>query len=110
MIHHQRIAKCDQLRARIVGGVGRIHPVMQLDFDFSPAAMTVFGKALNQPSIVLLGGIKISMNKRPPLMVAPQIDRARILRAPLFYPALLLKVGCACSPVFGHDGGLEMIC
>ena len=48
MINDQGIAKFRQLAARIFGCVGCVYPVMEVDFNFSPASVTVLGKAVDQ--------------------------------------------------------------
>src|SRR5580693_4792205 len=82
MIHHQSIAKFQKLAAGIFCGVRTITPVMQVDFNFSPAGMTMIGNAVDQTSVVLLGGIKVSVDQRQPFLVAPPIHSSRIFGAP----------------------------
>jgi hypothetical protein len=71
MIDDQGVAKFHQPAARIFGCVGCVHPVMQMNFNFSPSSVTVLGNAVDQSAVVLLGWIEVSMYQRPPFLVTP---------------------------------------
>jgi hypothetical protein len=109
MIHDQGIAKFHQLAARIFGGVRFIKTVMQMNFNFSAASVTVLGKAVDQCTVVLLGRIEVSMYQRSPFVVTPPIDGLRVLGAPVFHAALLFRKRGTRPTVFRHNGRLEMI-
>ena len=109
MLGSQSIAKPDELAPRILGGIWRFHPVMQVDLDFAPTGAAVLGQATHQTSIVLLSRIKISMLKRKTLVVAPRTDRSRVVSAPALYPLFLLIVGGTRKAVARNNGWFKMI-
>jgi hypothetical protein len=86
-----------------------INPVMQVDFNFSPAGMTMIGNAVDQTSVILLRRIEVSVYQRPPFLVAPPIHSSRVCGAPVFHAALLFGKGGARSTIFRHNGRFEVI-
>src|ERR1035437_6096891 len=109
MIDHQGVAKFHQPAASIFRGVGCVPPVMQVNFNSPPPAVTVLGNAVDQTAVVLFGRIEVSMYQGPPFLVTPPIDGSRIFGTPVFHPALLFRKRCTGSTVFGHNGRLDMI-
>jgi hypothetical protein len=67
------------------------------------------GEATDKSPIILLGRIKVGMNERPTVAVAPGIDDFGILPAPSFQPLPLFLARRSCLSISGHNSGLEMI-
>src|SRR5258706_2946722 len=88
MASGQVVAKFSQNAPGILGGVRLHHAVMQMNFNFAPARMAVLGGHLEQSFMVLFRRIKVSMNKRPAIVVASALDGFGIFPAPPFHPAL----------------------
>jgi hypothetical protein len=86
-----------------------LHSVMQVDLNFSPARVTVFGKHLEQSLIVLFSGIEVGVDEGPSIMIAPAVDHFGIFAHPPFQAALLLRERDAFKAVSRNDGRFEMI-
>ncbi len=69
----------------------------------------MFGKPGNQSAVILFGRIKICVDKRPPIVVAPLVDDLRIFAAPALDPALLFAVRGPSVSVTRHNSGFKMI-
>jgi hypothetical protein len=109
MAKHQLIAEFGEHTAGVLDAIGTRKSVMQMDLNFSPAGVAMLRQHLNQGLIVLLGGIKIGMDKRAAIVVTPAVDHFRILARPIFQAALLLGVRDALMTIGGVDGRLEVI-
>src|SRR5450432_3155697 len=78
VIVSERVAERDQLlscglcRGRFVGAV------VEMDFDFAPAGMTVVGELSDVGAIILLGGIEISVGEGAAVVIAESLEVARI--------------------------------
>jgi len=77
MAEGEVIAEFNEQTSCVFGGVGMRHAVMQVDLNLSPAPMTVLGEHTEQPFIVLLGGIEISVNQRAAIVVAVAVQSRR---------------------------------
>lgn len=82
---------------------------MQVDFDFPPSGMSMVRQAADVPAIVLLGGIKIGVNKGAPIAISPLVDHPRILPAPAFHPLFLLAIGRTSHSNSGNNRWFKMI-
>src|SRR5208282_31260 len=109
MAEGQPVAVFGERLASVVGGVGMVHAVMQVNLDFSPASMAVLGQHLQQALVVLLGGIEVGVDQRTAIMVAPAVDDFGIFARPPFQATLLLVARDALIAVFRDNGGFEMI-
>src|SRR5579862_54082 len=83
--------------------------VMEMDLDFSPAGMAMIGQHLEQAFVILLGGIKVSVDEWPPVRISPAVDDFWVFARPPFQATLLLWARGALLAVFGNDARLEMI-
>jgi hypothetical protein len=88
----QPIAELHELPACILGCVGQVHPMMEVDLDFTPTRAAMLRQATHQSSIVLLGRIKIGMSKRKTVLVMPPADSSRVVAAPALEPVFLFIV------------------
>lgn len=105
----ENIAKFGQDAPRILSAVRGIEAVMQMDFNFTPAAMAEVRQLLKVIPVILLGGIKIRVYERPPFVVTPAADRPGIVFAPTFHTAFLFVVGREGAAIFGNNSGFEMV-
>ncbi len=109
VIHHQRVAEIHQQLPRVLGAVGRIHTMVEVNFKFTPSFVAMLRQPLHQPAIILLRRIKVCMYQRTLLVIAPRVHCLGIFRTPALHAALLLRARRAGSSVVGHNRGLEMI-
>src|SRR5271166_6360158 len=82
---------------------------MEVGFHFAPSGFAVAGQALQQALVVLLGRIKVGVNKRPIFMVTPGIKNHWVFTAPALKAALLLIIGRPAKAVVWVDGGLKVV-
>ena len=109
MAKSQLVAVLREQLTRILGRIRMRYAVVQVDFDLSPPGMAVIGQHLEQALVILFGRIKVSVDKRASVVVAPLIDNFWIFARPPFQPSLLLGAWSAFLTVFRNDGGFEMI-
>jgi hypothetical protein len=83
--------------------------MMQMDLNFSPTLPAVLRKPLYQATVVLFCGIKISVNQRTALAVAPRLGQPRILAAPAVKASFLFLVWGPQRTILRHNRRLEMI-
>src|SRR3989442_2119119 len=76
--------------ARVLGSVGGLNAMVQVDLDLTPARAAVLGQAVDQGLVVLLGWIEVGVTHGATISVTPTADGLRILRAPLLKTTLLL--------------------
>ena len=109
MANRKVVPEFGEHAAGVFGGIGMRDAVVQVDLDFSPTGVAVVGKQVEQTLVVLLGGIKISVDERAAIVVTPGIDDLGILARPPFHAALLLGTRDAFLAICGIDGRLEVI-
>src|ERR1700721_838544 len=95
--------------ARIFSGVSMRNAMMKVNLHLAPTGVAMVGEHLDQALVILFGGIKVSVEKRSPVVVAPFVDSFRIFARPPFQAALLLGAWGALLAVFGNDGWFKMI-
>src|ERR1700675_983293 len=83
--------------------------MMQMNFNFSPAGMTVVGQQLHESLVLLFSWIEVGVDKRSPIVVPPTIHGLGILAAPPFQAAFLLGPGDTLFAPFRINCRLEMI-
>src|SRR5580765_2785762 len=83
--------------------------MVQMNFNLSPACMTMVGQHLHETLVVLLSWIEIGVNKRPPIVVPPAIHDLGILTAPPLQAAFLLGPGNTLLAAFGINCRFEMV-
>ena len=69
---------------------------MQVDFDFAPTGVAMFGQPGYQRLIVLLRRVEVGMNERATFRVTEDSEQSRVLAAPALEAALLFRVRSAC--------------
>lgn len=82
---------------------------MKVNLDLAPACVTVFSEAPDQPSVVLLGRVKIGMAQGESVGVAPLIHGVRVFAAPSLEPLLLLTRRRERPRALRTDAWLEVI-
>jgi hypothetical protein len=83
--------------------------MVQVDFDLTPPRTAMFGEPSDKPAIILFGRIKISVDERPTVVVAPFLHYVRILITPTLQPLFLLVVSRARMPVLRNNSRFKMI-
>src|SRR5580700_24817 len=104
-----KITKLQELATRILLRVGGLRAMVQMSFNFTPACETVTGQTLQQTLVILLGRIKVSVDERAFLTVAPAIKCDRVLPAPAFKPTFLLVVRCPGRTINRNNTRLKMV-
>ena len=84
------ISEFAQQPPRVFWCIGLVHSVMEMNLGFSPAAMAMLRQHLEQPPVVLLGGVKIGMDERAAVGVSPAINGLGIFADPPLQTLFLL--------------------
>ena len=83
--------------------------MMQVNFNFSPSSMTMIRQPAGMSTIILFSRIKISVNKRPSVVVSPLIYDGRIFAAPAFHSRFLFAIRRASPSIARNDRWFKMI-
>jgi hypothetical protein len=82
MLPSQCVSEFHKLAARILRSVGNDNSVVKMNLDLTPTGLAMFCELLDQTAIVLLGRIKIRVNERMAIAIAPSPGQAWVLAAP----------------------------
>ena len=107
---HEGISESEQLFSHVFGRIGDVDSMMQVNFDLTPAIVTVLSEAANQPFIMLLRWIEIRVTKRPAIRIPPRRHRFWILLTPGVQATHLLGVVDISQRLVRIDCRLEVIC
>jgi hypothetical protein len=109
MLTGKPVSEFDQLPERILRRIRTPDPMMQVNFNFSPARMAVLGESTHKKPVVLFGWIKIRVNEWLPFGVTKLAEPARILPAPVLEPSLLFVERSTLRPATEHNRRFEVI-
>ena len=103
------VAEFGQLAAGVLSRVGLVHAVVKMNFGFAPSRAAVLGEHLDQFLVILLGGIKVSVDERAAVVIAKALDDFRILAEPDFLATQLFGARNALVAAGRIEGGFKMI-
>src|SRR5579863_6933685 len=106
----QIVAEFDDLFFGVLARIGRIHPVVQVYFDFSPACTAVIGQALNDVRIVLFSREKVRVVKRSTIGIPPRTQNSWNLPAPNLQSSFLFVLVRAGTALIRNNTRLKMVC
>src|SRR2546425_11212931 len=78
----EAVSEFEENSARVLGGVGGLDAMVQVDLDLTPARVAVLGQAVDQGLVVLLGRIEVRVTHGPTIGVTPTADGPPIVPAP----------------------------